>query len=208
MSAQDKTLLEEISNRCDSIFEELDIDNTISNSGTPISYEGEKISLNIFNKSNCYYSLFKETQGVGQDWQGLDVYGSYLFRTKQKGACHVYDLSTSDLFLTNPIGSFNLGSYSETNHAGVLCFTDIKMNEGNANEFPLLLVSDGDDSGHGYCYVERIIKNGNTFTSTLMATIQINIASNSSYHFYPWTQWHYYNGYLYTFGHRYRSDGS
>jgi len=98
----------------------------------------------------------------------MDTYGKYLFRSKKNGTVYVYDLTENSQNLSK-ISQFQLGSYrtagatkwgitfNEHNHAGVLCFTDKKFN--NSDEFPLLLVSDGNGSGtkgingQGFCYI-------------------------------------------------------
>ena len=210
MSAEDKVLLNDLSIKYDTILNGIDIeDNIVTNLNEnmlQLPYVGEKVSLNILNKAKCYCELFKKTKCVvnnetDNSWQGMDIYGKYLFRSKVGGTVYVYDLSNSNSEL-NYIANFNFGSANSNNHAGVLSFTDIFL---GTNEFPLLLVSDGSggDSPQGYCYIEQITKNGNTFSSTLKVKITLNTSS-----FYRWTQWHYYNGYLYTFGHKTRSTGS
>lgn len=209
--------------------------------GDKVQYQGEEVSFNISNKPNVYIQEFKRAGGTSgasdeNSWQGMDTYGKYLFRSKKNGTVYVYDL-TEDHQNLSIIDSFQLGSYrtagktvdawgltfNEHNHAGVLCFTDKKFN--NSDEFPLLLVSDGCGSGtkgiegQGFCYIQRIQRTGNNFTSTTVGVIQLrwikgteadyNDATRglTTYFFFPWCQWHYYNGCIYSFGHKRRGTG-
>ena len=204
MSPDDKILLNDLSAKYDSIINGFDVeDNIVVNNGTLVPYIGEKVSLNVINKAKCYYQFFRSTSGDGTSWQGMDVHGKYLFRSKTGGKCYVYDLSQTPAEggSITKIAQFDFGSAKASNHAGVLSFTDIYL---GADEFPLLLISDGSSNpAAGYCYIERIVRNGNSFQSTLRVNITLNVSS-----FYIWTQWHYYNGYLYAFGHKYKSDGT
>ena len=210
--------------------------------GDKVQYQGEEVSFNISNKPNVYIQEFKRAGGNSgasdeDAWQGMDTYGKYLFRSKKNGTVYVYDL-TEDSQNLSIIDSFQLGSYrttgktvdawgltfNEHNHAGVLCFTDKKFN--NNDEFPLLLVSDGCGSGtkgidgQGFCYIQRIQRTDNNFTSTTVGVIQLRWTKGSEadyadatkglteYFFFPWCQWHYYNGYIYSFGHKRRGTGT
>ena len=176
-------------------------------SGTKYQYAGEHITLNSLQQPICYIEDYKTTvkpSAFGTSgWQGMDVYGNLMFRTVAGGRCAVYDLNTSATSLT-AIGYFNLGSYtgnSDTNHADCLCFSD-EFYDAN-DPFPLLYVTAG-DKDHGQCFVERIQRSGNTFSSTLVQTININVTSLTGSGLrwgFPWVQFHSYNGYLYTIGH-------
>ena len=205
--------------------------------GEKVQYIGEEVSFNTLEKPNVYIQEFKRAAGTSgasdeNSWQGMDVYGKYLFRAKTNGTVYVYDLTERYQNLSI-IDSFQLGSYrtaagtrwgltfDTSNHAGVLCFTDKKFN--NSDEFPLLLVSDGSGSdtseidGKGYCYIQRIQRTGNEFTSTTVGVIYLHWARGSQAHYdnddfttyfcFPWVQWHYYDGYIYSFGHKRRASG-
>ena len=211
----------------------------ISPSGEKIQYQGEEVNLNILNKPNVYLELFKRAGGTAGNsnrnaWQGMDIYGNYLFRAKVGGTVYVYDLTENTQDLTI-LGSFNLGSYrasagtkygidfATSNHAGVLSFTDYTI---PGDEFPLLLVSDGSGvntgdntqvDAKGYCYIQRIQRTNNPsnpFTSTLLTIIELKFVMgnnqnpwDSQHFFYPWCQWHYHDGHIYSFGHYRRGAG-
>ena len=206
--------------------------------GEKVQYIGEEVSFNILDKPNVYIQEFKRAAGTSgasdeNSWQGMDVYGKYLFRAKTNGTIYVYDLTEGYQNLSI-IDSFPLGSYrtaagsrwgltfDTSNHAGVLCFTDKKFN--NSDEFPLLLVSDGSGIdanqektqeiiGKGFCYIQRIQRTGNEFTSTTVGIINLSWIKGTNKNdltdkfFFPWCQWHYYDGYIYSFGHKRRSAG-
>lgn len=206
--------------------------------GEKVQYIGEEVSFNILDKPNVYIQEFKRAAGTSgasdeNSWQGMDVYGKYLFRAKTNGTIYVYDLTEGYQNLSI-IDSFHLGSYrtaagsrwgltfDTSNHAGVLCFTDKKFN--NSDEFPLLLVSDGSGIdanqgktqeiiGKGFCYIQRIQRTGNEFTSTTVGIINLSWIKGTNKNdltdkfFFPWCQWHYYDGYIYSFGHKRRSAG-
>lgn len=182
-------------------------------SGTKYQYIGERITVSSLQAPVCYIEDYKTTvkpSAFTSGWQGMDIYGNLMFRTVTGGRCAVYDLNTDATSLT-AIGYFNLGSYtgdSTTNHADCLCFSDQFY---NANDpFPLLYVTAGDEN-HGKCFVERISRSGNTFSSTLIQTITVNerqFQGSGLRWGFPWVQFHAYNGYLYTIGHEYRANGS
>lgn len=183
-------------------------------SGTRYQYIGEHITLNSLQQPICYIEDYKTTVKPSalsaHGWQGMEIYGNLMFRTVAGGQCAVYDLNTSATSL-NAIGYFNLGSYTgdaKTNHADCLCFSD-EFYDAN-DPFPLLYVTAG-DADHGKCFVERISRSGNTFSSTLIQTITVNETQFQSSYLkwgFPWVQFHVYNGYLYTIGHEYRANGS
>ena len=187
--------------------EELGYKEPLEYSGTKYQYAGEPITVNSLQQPICYIENYKTTvkpSAFGNaGWQGMDVYGNLMFRTVAGGKCAVYDLNTSATSLT-AISYFNLGSYtgnSTTNHADCLCFSD-EFYDAN-DPFPLLYVTAG-DADHGECFVERIQRSGNTFSSTLVQTITINVSSLTGSGLrwgFPWVQFHSYNGYLYTIGH-------
>ena len=191
--------------------EELGYKEPLEYSGTRYQYAGEHITVNSLQQPICYIEDYKTTvkpSAFGTaGWQGMDVYGNLMFRTVTGGKCAVYDLNTSATSLT-AIGYFNLGSYtgnSTTNHADCLCFSD-EFYDAN-DPFPLLYVTAG-DADHGQCFVERIQRSGNTFSSTLIQTININeqqLQTSGLRWGFPWVQFHVYNGYLYTIGHEYRA---
>ena len=183
-------------------------------SGTKYQYIGERITVNSLQAPVCYIEDYKTTAKPSSfsafAWQGMEIYGNLMFRTVAGGKCAVYDLNTNATSLT-AISYFNLGSYtgdSTTNHADCLCFSDEFY---NANDpFPLLYVTAG-DADHGKCFVERISRSGNTFSSTLIQTITVNeqqFQGSGLMWGFPWVQFHAYNGYLYTIGHEYRANGS
>ena len=183
-------------------------------SGTKYQYIGEHITVNSLQQPICYIEDYKTTvkpSAFGTaGWQGMDVYGNLMFRSVAGGRCAVYDLNTSATSLT-AIGYFNLGSYtgdSATNHADCLCFSD-EFYDAN-DPFPLLYVTAGDEN-LGKCFVERISRTGNAFSSTLIQTITVNESQFQGSWLkwgFPWVQFHVYDGYLYTIGHQYRANGS
>lgn len=193
--------------------EEIGYKEPLEYSGTRYQYVGEHITLNSLQQPICYIEDYKTTvkpSAFGTaGWQGMEIYGNLMFRTVAGGRCAVYDLNTSATSLT-AIGYFNLGSYtgnSDTNHADCLCFSD-EFYDAN-DPFPLLYVTAG-DADHGKCFVERISRSGNTFSSTLIQTITVNerqFQTSGLMWGFPWVQFHAYNGYLYTIGHKYRANG-
>lgn len=193
--------------------EEVGYKEPLEYSGTRYQYIGEHITVNSLQQPICYIEDYKTTvkpSAFGTGWQGMEIYGNLMFRTVAGGRCAVYDLSTNATSLT-AIGYFNLGSYTgdgATNHADCLCFSDEFY---SANDpFPLLYVTGG-DADHGQCFVERIQRSGNTFSSTLIQTITVNeqqFQGTGLKWGFPWVQFHAYNGYLYTIGHEYRANGT
>ena len=193
--------------------EELGYKDPPTYSGTKYSYIGEHITIDSLQEPVCYIEDYKTTTKPSafgtSGWQGMDIYGNLMFRSIIGGRCAVYDLNTNATQLT-AISYFNFGSYTgnaDTNHADCLCFSD-EFYDAN-DPFPLLYVTAGSEN-QGKCFVERISRSGNAFSSTLIQTITINLSAFQSFYYawgFPWVQFHAFDGYLYTIGHQYRANG-
>ena len=110
--------------------------------------------------------------------QGMDITGNLVFVLSDGGTCNVYDFVQK---LSQPVGSFNLGSKRSGNHCNCANF-GVETKTGAS--FPLLYVSNGKvgDTGEWVLNVESITRAGNTFSSELVQTItmdQSDYAANS-----------------------------
>ena len=106
------------------------------------------------------------------------VYGDYLFSFNSSGACKVYSADEFKL-----ISEFTLDKADAIKpHCNAVCFGSYKYTEGD--EFPLLYSNvynsyKTDRSYDGTCNVYRIVRNGTTFTSTLVQVIKIGFTDDT-----------------------------
>lgn len=131
---------------------------------TQHTYYGEKIRLEQM--------LDYESIGnfIGQ--QGGCVYGDYLFRFNTDDTFRVYDIPTKSY-----IGAFTLDGGLKP-HCNSAVFGNEKYN--SSDEFPLLYVNAYNTQGlpKGTCYVHRIARSGNNFSTTLVQTIRIGFTDD------------------------------
>ena len=107
------------------------------------------------------------------------VCGGYFFAFSGSGLCRVY--STSDY---NQIAEFTLDKVNKFKpHSNSVCFGTLKYDEND--EFPLLYCNvynnygkDNDDM-MGACGVYRIVREGNTFKSTLVQVIKVGFTNDT-----------------------------
>ena len=113
------------------------------------------------------------------------IYGDYLLRFKSRGICHVYDLKTLGEEYTeiSPISEFTLDkSDIIAPHSNAVVFGTEKYSEDD--EFPLLYSNiynnyrNSEDKLVGVTCVYRIMRDGDTFTSTLVQLIEIGFTDD------------------------------
>ena len=138
----------------------------------PYPYYGQKINLDAYN--------FKAEQigNIGfsnYTPQSLCIYGDELFHMYTGGdyTCGyfgVYNLQTKTLS-----GVFEMDSDTPYIHCNSACFGN-KQNASDA--YPLMYVNSYMDNavGKGVCFVEKIIKDGNTYTTEQVQKIRIDFA--------------------------------
>ncbi len=130
-----------------------------------------------YNKTATEFDLTQTTSiGNISGGQDGDDFGGYLFKFGNRGGCEVY--STEDFSL---VSSFALDKADIiAPHSNSVCFGSIYYEE--TDEFPLLYtnVYNNDASKKGTCCVYRIIRDGTTFTSTLVQVIQVGFVNDSS----------------------------
>ena len=138
----------------------------------PYPYYGQKINLDEYN--------FKAEQigNIGfsnYTPQSLCIYGDELFHMYTggdytRGYFGVYNLQTKTLS-----GVFEMDSDTPYIHCNSACFGN-KQNASDA--YPLMYVNSYMDNavGKGVCFVEKIIKDGNTYTTEQVQKIRIDFA--------------------------------
>ena len=105
----------------------------------------------------------------GHSYQGMDIYGGYVFSFQNQGTATVYKLG-KDSF--ERVSSFHLESFSPANHANVASFGKERVER--SDRFPVVYVShcSKKPAPGGYkdvCYVERI--SNDLSSSRLVQTI-------------------------------------
>ena len=105
----------------------------------------------------------------GHSYQGMDVYGGYVFSFQNQGIASVYKLG-KDSF--ERLSTFHLDTYTKNNHANVSSFGKEKVER--SDRFPVICVSycSKKPTPDGYkdvCYVERIAND--LSSATLVQTI-------------------------------------
>ena len=106
------------------------------------------------------------------------VYGDYLFSFNSSGACKVYSADEFKL-----ISEFTLDKADIIKpHCNAVCFGTYKYAE--SDEFPLLYSNvynsyKTDRSYDGMCNVYRIMRDGTSFTSTLVQVIKIGFTTDT-----------------------------
>ena len=105
------------------------------------------------------------------------IYKNYLFRFSSKGGCTVYDLTKIEENMT-PIAEFKLDkSDFIVPHSNSVIFGNEFYSQGD--EFPLLYsnvynnYAKTEDKRVGICCVYRLVREGNTFSTTLVQLIKI-----------------------------------
>ncbi len=130
-------------------------------------YSGPQVKLTA-NQYTC--ELLGKLQGAPNlSYQGMDCWGDYIISLQNNGVATTYNYNGTSL---NKIGTFQLGSYSDKNHANVACFGNQFF--AKDDKMPLLFVSQAYNetiSGQkDILSVERIANN--LKSSTLVAKIQ------------------------------------
>ena len=140
--------------------------------GSDILYVGEKITL---QKHGMNYSQLFNCGGMGtHSQQDGCVFNNYYFQFASDGYFGVYNLSTLAL-----IGVFPLDQVETiTPHCNSACFSGIYYDDGD--EFPLLFVNAYNNAGLplGTCYVHRILRNDNTFSTVLLKMITVGFTDD------------------------------
>lgn len=143
----------------------------VSGSG-PYPYYGEKINLEAYN--------FKAEQigNIGftnYTPQSLCIYGNELFHMYTGGNSTrayfgVYNLETNVLS-----GVFEMDSDTPYIHCNSACFGN---KQNSTDDYPLMYVNSYMDNavGKGVCFVEKIIKSGNDYTTEQVQKIRIDFA--------------------------------
>jgi len=118
-------------------------------------------------------------EGAVSALQDGAAYGGYFFAFTGSGTCKVY--STEDYSL---VSSFTLDKVKLFKpHSNSVCFGSTKYKE--SDEFPLLYSNIYNNYGIdnkdmiGVCGVYRIVREGNTFKSTLVQVIKVGFASDT-----------------------------
>lgn len=181
-------------------------ENIETESSETYTYNGEKIVLDNYTYTlKTYMSTHKPDEYKGKMWQGMAVHEDTLLRTVIGGGCALYNLKTKN---PEPFATFSLGSAGDENHAGVVKFSNIYYNDNQ--DFPLLYVTAG-DAKNAICYVENITIKDGEYISETVQTIKIDFSGFEDIgltSYFPWVQWHVYDGYLYIVGHKTRANGS
>ena len=180
-------------------------------------YEGRKINLlpkhDFTSTEGMDNKTLKKPTGAGS-YQGLAIWNDIWIQLFNGGMWAMYDMNNPNN--GTAIASGSLGSAGADNHANSLTFG---KKYDNSDPFPLLYVTgwidDIETGGTGSCcYVERFQSDGNDgYTSSLLQTIDIDYTDFASKGFkvpYPYLNFlcDVDNGYLYTFGAKYRTNGS
>jgi len=161
---------------------------------TTVEYLGPKVDLNKYSYSESLYFRIPELGSLKtrEAYQGMAIYGDYMFSLHNKGICTVIDLKNRKI-----LSEFNLACYATTNHANVASFGREFYNP--QDEFPLLYVSqvyrEKVNNMKDVCYVERVTKN----SSELVQTINYKDEKGTFGYALQWVV-DVKNGYLYGFG--------
>ena len=114
----------------------------------------------------------------GQEGQDGAIFGDFLFRFKPNGTCFVYSVEKMQ-----EISTFKLDkSDILAPHSNVVCFGNEYFDP--SDEFPVLYsniynnYSDNTDRLEGMCCVYRIVRDGESFSSTLIQTIRIGFVED------------------------------
>lgn len=143
------------------------------------------------------------TNSTNQYPQGMTIYNDKIFAARNTGIVEVYDLSGT--YIT----TFNLASAGNTNHAGILNFSNTFYSPSDS--YPLLYCKIGDGPNSFTCSVERIVESGGSFTATQIQTItldQSNFAANGYTPCWGWPAFIPGEDLLYVYSSIYRTNGS
>lgn len=140
----------------------------------PNTYTGERIML---RKHSFDFKRLFATSGMaaeGHSQQDGCAYGDYYFQFSEDGYFGVYNRSDWTY-----IGSFPLDQVGTiTPHCNSACFSRVFLD--TADEFPLLYVNAYNNAGLplGTCYVHRIFRDENVFSTLLVQTIRVGFTNN------------------------------
>lgn len=161
---------------------------------TTVEYSGPKIDLNKYSYTESLYFCIPDLGELKtkEAYQGMAIYGDYMFSLHNTGICTVIDLKNKKL-----LSEFNLACYGKNNHANVASFGNEFFKP--EDEFPLLYVSqvwkEKVNNMKDVCYVERVTKN----SSELVQTINYKDEKETFGYALQWVV-DVKNGYLYGFG--------
>lgn len=121
-----------------------------------------------------------ELKQLGKIRHGQDgaIYGDYIFRFDGNGFCAVYKLDN----LTEQFSCFTLDRADLIPHSNSVAFGNEKYNE--SDEFPLLYsniynnFAKTENKLKGVTCVYRLLRDGNTFTTTLVQLIEIGFTED------------------------------
>ena len=110
------------------------------------------------------------------------IFKNYLFRFSSKGGCTVYDLDAIEENMT-PIATFKLDGIDYiVPHSNSVIFGNEYFSEGD--EFPLLYsnvynnYAKTEDKRPGVCCVYRLVRDGESFKTTLVQLIKIGFTDD------------------------------
>lgn len=185
------------------------------------TYEGEKIDLQnkpTVKSATPSGGAYTKPSGVTATVQGGCAYGDKYIQLFNTGYFGIYSIKDFDKGTNSksPLASGKLASYDTNNHSNSLTFGNKYL---DTDEFPLLYVTGYrdsiDSSGQlgSCCYVDRLINNGETYSSEHIQTIYIDYSTYAGTKYTETYHYHNYlvdidNGYLYTFAPKWRSNGS
>lgn len=134
-------------------------------------YSGERIVLDRYTFD--YKPLFSTVaDGVGM--QDGCAYGDYYFQFTPNGRFGVYDLRDNSF-----VGVFALDQYETiVPHCNSASFSNVFYQP--EDPFPLAYINayNNTDLPHGTCYVHRILRDGNTFSTQLVQIIRIGFTDS------------------------------
>ncbi len=131
-------------------------------------------------KSNLQFSITPFSRRIAEGQDGA-IYGDFLFRFNEAGKCNVYSMPEQ-----TELGEFILDKNELISpHGNSVCFGRDKLEP--SDEFPLLYTniynnySEAEDKMEGVCLVYRLMRNGSTFSSSLVQILRIAFADNTDY---------------------------
>ena len=134
----------------------------------PNVYNGNRIDLTPL--SYQFENVMKLNHSTGNAYQGMDIYNGIVCSAHNTGIICLYDLTNKN---STPFATINLASKQTNNHANCVNFGKDKA---VGSDFPLLYINVGKVgvSIEYNCYVEKIVKNGDTYSCQLVQTITLD----------------------------------
>ena len=132
----------------------------------------------------------------GHAYQGMDVWGNYVFSCQNQGIATIYQLNDNGF---DTVSQFSLGSFNRSNHANVASFGTEKV--AKSDPFPVVYVSHCHkrtiDDRKDLCFVERVAPDMQS--SELVQTIFYDDVNNDFGYALQWVVDRK-KGYLYGYG--------